>query len=561
MKKTVSTVVLVIFLSGILLTMLSVRVADAWSNGGFSSDPSNPEYGTHDWIAQHALDWLPVVEKQYVVNNLAAYLYGTELPDNGVAPDGIGDTINHHVYFDELGTLMDDSSAFRAQWEFERVLSFLDSRDFLNASKTAGIVGHYIVDVAVFGHVMGSNAPWGAEIHHSDYETYVNSKTNSYAAEFNSYLSFDGSLDTISAYNATKDLAYDTTFDVNGDLTCVWMDQNYDWSNPLFKDRAGESLNLAVNYLADVLHTLYAESTLGQVTVFPAGDVEIVFENVTDVGSTTVNVSTTGPEPPPSCVVKEYYEIGTSANYSDKNQLKIIYGGNLALEEEASLQLMRWNETAQQWTYVTSYVDVSPNLGEGNTMGATTYLVAGETSHFSIFGVTCQNISGTSKSYQFPVSVGKETSKVEVKTNSTMSDFALDKYNKTISFNIEGAAGTIGFCNVTVPTNLLFQPYDVLIDSSLVLSNYTAAQNGTHAFLFFAYSHSSHMVEIIAGGTPLSYDLNRDGRVDGKDVAISAKAFNSRPTYPRWNLAADLNKDNKIDGLDIVILAKRFGTL
>jgi parallel beta-helix repeat protein len=121
-------------------------------------------------------------------------------------------------------------------------------------------MSHYIVDLAVFSHVMGSSTDWGTEVHHSDYETYVNGRTSSYSAEFNSYLSFDGSLTTFSAYDAAKNLAYDTTFDVDGDLTCVWMDQNYDWSNSIFKDRAGESLNLAVNYLADVLHTLYQDA-------------------------------------------------------------------------------------------------------------------------------------------------------------------------------------------------------------------------------------------------------------------------------------------------------------
>jgi hypothetical protein len=64
-------------------------------------------------------------------------------------------------------------------------------------------------------------------------------------------------LTIISAYDAAKNLAYDTTFDVDGDLTCVWMDQNYDWSNLVFRDRCGESLNLAVNYLVDVLHSLF----------------------------------------------------------------------------------------------------------------------------------------------------------------------------------------------------------------------------------------------------------------------------------------------------------------
>jgi len=44
----------------LLLTfaMLLPHSSYAWSSGGFSSDPSNPKYGTHDWIAQHALDWV-----------------------------------------------------------------------------------------------------------------------------------------------------------------------------------------------------------------------------------------------------------------------------------------------------------------------------------------------------------------------------------------------------------------------------------------------------------------------------------------------------------------------
>jgi len=227
----------------------------SWSNGGYSEDPSNPDYGTHDWIAQHALDWLPTEEKQYILDNLAAYLYGTELPDN---PEGIGDTIKHHIYYWSNESLQDDVSAVRAYEEYHNALDFLRSGDLVNASKSAGIMSHYIVDVAVFGHVMGAATDWGPEYHHSDYESYVNLRTDNYEDEFNMYLSFDGELVFISAYHAAKELAYDTTFDVDGDLTCIWMDENYNWGNPTFKDRAGESLNLAVNYLADVLHTLYS---------------------------------------------------------------------------------------------------------------------------------------------------------------------------------------------------------------------------------------------------------------------------------------------------------------
>jgi len=242
------------------LTTAPIFVMDslAWSNGGYSADPSHPDYGTHDWIAQHALDWLPTIEKQYILDNLAAYLYGTELPDNWQAPDGIGDSTKHHIYYNSAEVMTDDDAAVRASTEYSNTLNFLKTKNYAIAAKNAGIMSHYIVDMAVFGHVMGSGTDWGTEVHHTeDYEPYVNARTSNYSAEFNSYLSFDGSLTAISAYDAAKNLAYDTTFDVDGDLTCVWMDQNYDWNNPTFKNRAGESLNLAVNYLTDVLHTLH----------------------------------------------------------------------------------------------------------------------------------------------------------------------------------------------------------------------------------------------------------------------------------------------------------------
>jgi len=267
-RRIISSLCLVFFLASITIS-LSVMNGLAWSNGGYSADPSNPDYGTHDWIAQHALDWLPVEEKQYILDNLKTYLYGTELPDNGQAPDGIGDTTKHHIYLNSDKAIIDDAAAVRASTEYSNTLNFLKTKDYAKAAKNAGIMSHYIVDMAVFGHVMSSSTDWSAEVHHSDYETYVNERTSNYGAEFNSYISFDGSLAMVSAYDAAKNLAYDTTFDANGNLTCIWMDQNYNWNDSTFKNRAGESLNLAVNTIADVLHTLATESTTEPTTPEP----------------------------------------------------------------------------------------------------------------------------------------------------------------------------------------------------------------------------------------------------------------------------------------------------
>ena len=255
--KSTAPILMVICVS----VLLCVQPALGWSNGGYSANPAQPDYGTHDWIAQHALDYLPTQEKQYITDNLAAYLYGTELPDNSQAPDGIGDTAKHHVYYSAAGAVTDNASAQRASAEYTLALNYLKTKDYVDAAKTAGTMTHYIADLAVFGHVMGASTAWGTETHHSDYEDYVDARTSSYAGSFNTYLSFDGSLTTLTAYNAAVNIAYDTTFGENNHLTCVWMDTNYNWNNQTFSSRCGQSLNLAVNDVADVLHTLYQEAS------------------------------------------------------------------------------------------------------------------------------------------------------------------------------------------------------------------------------------------------------------------------------------------------------------
>ena len=262
LKKTAALAT--VFLLSFLMIGKALFSVSGWSNGGYSDDPSNPDYGTHDWIAEHALDWLPSAEKQFILENLATYLYGTELPDRPAAQGGIGDSFYHHVYYHANGSLQDDASAIRAQSKYDAAVGYYKSGNVTEAVKMLGAMTHYIADMAVFGHVMGAGTDWGAEDEdlHSDYEKQANKCTNSYDDDFNIYLVYDSCLSNMSAYDAALMLAYNTTFGVNGDLTCVWMNQSYDWSNPVFVNRCGESLDLAVNLITDVLHTFYLEAAI-----------------------------------------------------------------------------------------------------------------------------------------------------------------------------------------------------------------------------------------------------------------------------------------------------------
>jgi hypothetical protein len=260
MQKEVPIVLCVITLLFSLLVAAFSGTASAWSNGGYHGQ-TNPGYGTHDWIAQHALDYLPTQEKQlFVSDNLTSYLYGTELPDNRNTPDGVGDTTKHHIYFFANGTLQDDAAAVRARDEYANAKMAYLAGNYSAAAEHLGMVAHYVADLAVFGHLMGTSTPWGTETHHSDYEDYVLARTETYTGTFTSYLVFDGSLTTTTAYDAAVAVARDTAFDHGDIYNCTWMNQHYNWSDTQFKTRMGESLSVATNAVADVMHTFYLET-------------------------------------------------------------------------------------------------------------------------------------------------------------------------------------------------------------------------------------------------------------------------------------------------------------
>jgi PKD repeat protein len=54
-------------------------------------------------------------------------------------------------------------------------------------------------------------------------------------------------------------------------------------------------------------------------------------------------------------------------------------------------------------------------------------------------------------------------------------------------------------------------------------------------------------------------DLNGDGKIDIKDIAIAALAFGSFPGHPRWNPAADVDLDGVVSIIDILLIASNFG--
>jgi len=90
-----------------------------------------------------------------------------------------------------------------------------------------------------------------------------------------------------------------------------------------------------------------------------------------------------------------------------------------------------------------------------------------------------------------------------------------------------------------------------LTTAPIILGNYTA-----YAITYYNYRLASSTCTY---NVQLKSDLNGDGKVDAKDIAIVCKAFGTKPGDTRWNPKADLNSDNKVDAKDIAIVCRSFG--
>ncbi|MDH7564087.1 MAG: NosD domain-containing protein [Candidatus Bathyarchaeota archaeon] len=89
-----------------------------------------------------------------------------------------------------------------------------------------------------------------------------------------------------------------------------------------------------------------------------------------------------------------------------------------------------------------------------------------------------------------------------VVSNSTIEQATYFETNSTLKMKVSNMTvdQLFGFCRVCVSENLMSPPYSVVIDSgSTVVLNFngTLYYNGTHRWIYFAYPHSTHIVEII----------------------------------------------------------------
>jgi len=95
----------------------------------------------------------------------------------------------------------------------------------------------------------------------------------------------------------------------------------------------------------------------------------------------------------------------------------------------------------------------------------------------------------------FNTTIGGNSYPIIVVSNSSLFNFGFSESQKSISFNVSGETGTVGFCNVTFPFQLLGGPYVGLIDGTQQTGIVTS--NSTHTSFYFTYPQSGHSIDVV----------------------------------------------------------------
>ncbi len=287
MKKLKFLLISIVFLSFLWIIPLCV----AWKNESYANYPDNfdyeNDYGTHDWIADAALDSLLKEDESswgWLNERKEIFLLGTEAPDNGdlkttldgETVEGFGDTAKHHIYFDQEGSVIsdEDDSAKRAEECGDLAKESKEKEKFEVAAFYLGAMAHYIADMGMYSHVAENNkAPYYKDFdeYHTKVEGYVESRTNDNEDKERFFTIHDPTIEEKDPYDAAKDLAWDTYKDKDASESTTrdanWLHDHFftNWADTgadreketdtrqLYYDRIEESLNNAIDACASAM--------------------------------------------------------------------------------------------------------------------------------------------------------------------------------------------------------------------------------------------------------------------------------------------------------------------
>ena len=160
----------------------------------------------------------------------------------------------------------------------------------------------------------------------------------------------------------------------------------------------------------------------------------------------------------------------------------------------------------------------------------------------------------------FTINYGYETLQIKTLSNSTITNLGYNQTLKALIYDATGPDNTKGACIITIPQKIMNTTIIALSDNiplkTFITELNTLPENGTHAFLYYSYPHSTHKIKILQ---TIAGDITGDRKVDIKDVAVASKSFGTTPQSPNYRSIADINQDGKVDIKDVSYISKNFG--
>jgi hypothetical protein len=132
-----------------------------------------------------------------------------------------------------------------------------------------------------------------------------------------------------------------------------------------------------------------------------------------------------------------------------------------------------------------------------------------------------------------------------------------------ITFDVAGKDNTTGFCRICIPTDLINETYRIFVNRTEIQYRSLSCSNTTHKYLYFNYAHPGGKVLIINTdwyrANALAGDVDRDMKVDVKDLLTAIASFGSRSGDPKWDPYSDVTGDGTVNIKDFATIVRHFG--
>jgi parallel beta-helix repeat protein len=149
---------------------------------------------------------------------------------------------------------------------------------------------------------------------------------------------------------------------------------------------------------------------------------------------------------------------------------------------------------------------------------------------------------------------------VQIVCNSSLSNFVFN--GTVITFDVAGKDNTTGFCRICIPTGLINETYRIFVNRTEVQYSTLSCSNTTHKYLYVSYTHPEKVLIINDDwykANALVCDVNRDMKVDVKDLVTAIASFGSHSGEPKWNPHSDVTGDGTVNIIDFATIIKHFG--